>query len=180
MEWGKNMEGVAELVTAFFSNDPYYPRPRLQDPRYQTFRAAYLAACPADQDALEISLAFLTGIEQVQAKRDAVSAGNIWFQLLRRYRWKSKLLFHLFFAYHCYTYFIRMIISVAFIINYTWSDYYTSRCPWHIIYYDSLQRLCIIPLIPPTLFARKHLPAALCLPHSNIYLLTRPGGLIYW
>jgi len=75
-EWEKNMGGISELVTAFMSNDPYYPRPRPQDPHYQTFRTAYLGACPAEQDALNIALAFLADIEREQVKRDAASAGH--------------------------------------------------------------------------------------------------------
>lgn len=74
-EWGKNMKGVSELVTAFMSNDPYYPRPRPQDPLYQTFRTAYLDACLAKQDLRDVALTFLAAIEHEQAKRDAPSAG---------------------------------------------------------------------------------------------------------
>ncbi|GJJ15145.1 hypothetical protein Clacol_009420 [Clathrus columnatus] len=75
-EWGKTMEGVDTLVSAFMTNDPYYPRPRPRDPQYEIFRSAYLAECPSEQQAHETSLAFLAGIEQEQAKRDTVAAGS--------------------------------------------------------------------------------------------------------
>ncbi|GJJ15143.1 hypothetical protein Clacol_009418 [Clathrus columnatus] len=66
-QWGKTLEGVDMLVTAFMTNEPYYPRPRPQDPQYQIFKTAY----PTDQAALDVALAFLTTIEHEQAQRDA-------------------------------------------------------------------------------------------------------------
>lgn len=71
MEWGKTKEGLSKLVSSFMVNDPYYPRPRTQDHNYQIFRDAYLAACPVDEDALDVARAFLVGIEKEQARRDS-------------------------------------------------------------------------------------------------------------
>jgi hypothetical protein len=39
------------LVDSFFVNDPYYPRPKPEDSLYQTFRKAYLQACPVQHRA---------------------------------------------------------------------------------------------------------------------------------
>ncbi|EIM82773.1 uncharacterized protein STEHIDRAFT_64298, partial [Stereum hirsutum FP-91666 SS1] len=66
-EWQSNVEG---LIDAFFSNDPYYPRPVTRDPLYQAFRTAYLAACPQEYE--DGAKAFLDGIEAEQLKRPSV------------------------------------------------------------------------------------------------------------
>lgn len=61
--WQSN---IRSLVDAFFSNDPYYPRPVPQDRLYQAFRAAYLVACPGEYETGAHT--FLNGIEAEQAK----------------------------------------------------------------------------------------------------------------
>lgn len=66
-EWQSNVQG---LVDAFFSNDPYYPRPVPHDNLYQAFRAAYLAACPQEHE--NGAQAFLDRIEAEQLKRSLV------------------------------------------------------------------------------------------------------------
>ena len=35
--WSRKKEEINQLVESFFTNDPYYPRPRPQDPLYQKF-----------------------------------------------------------------------------------------------------------------------------------------------
>ncbi|KAJ7205302.1 hypothetical protein GGX14DRAFT_368238 [Mycena pura] len=59
---------VEPLVDAFFSNDPYYPRPRHGNPLYTEFKDAYLTACP--DETRELAQAFIQTIEQKQAERD--------------------------------------------------------------------------------------------------------------
>ncbi|KAJ7270876.1 hypothetical protein C8J57DRAFT_1179872 [Mycena rebaudengoi] len=59
---------VEPLVDAFFSNDPYYPRPRNSNPLYTEFKNAYLTACPKETQGL--GQAFIQTIEQKQAERD--------------------------------------------------------------------------------------------------------------
>lgn len=65
--WQSNVQG---LIDAFFSNDPYYPRPVTRDHLYQAFRTAYLAACPQEYE--NGAEAFLDGIEAEQLKRSSV------------------------------------------------------------------------------------------------------------
>jgi len=61
------------LVDSFFSNDPYYPRPRSDNPLYQKFCLGYVAAHPqVSKDSAELSETFLCAIEAEQAKRDAL------------------------------------------------------------------------------------------------------------
>ncbi|KAJ7270873.1 hypothetical protein C8J57DRAFT_1716111 [Mycena rebaudengoi] len=59
---------VEPLVDAFFSNDPYYPRPRNSNPLYTEFKNAYLTACPNETRGL--AQAFIQTIEQKQAEMD--------------------------------------------------------------------------------------------------------------
>ena len=61
---------VSELVDAFFSNDPYYPRPVLQDALYIVFKQAYMGACLAEHRAG--AAAFLQAIEARQAANPAI------------------------------------------------------------------------------------------------------------
>lgn len=59
---------VADLVEAFFGNDPYYPRPGTGN-LYNEFKSAYLSECPVQ--AQGIDQAFIHAIEQGQAERNA-------------------------------------------------------------------------------------------------------------
>ncbi|KAJ7778718.1 hypothetical protein DFH07DRAFT_865453 [Mycena maculata] len=53
---------VTELADAFFTNDPYYPRPVRDDPLYVAFKHAYMQACP--EDFRSRASLFLEEIEQ--------------------------------------------------------------------------------------------------------------------
>jgi hypothetical protein len=68
------MEQIPILVQAFFSNDPYYPRPIPVNPLYTEFKSGYLNGFPAD--LIELALSFLTGIEAEQARRRSHSGGD--------------------------------------------------------------------------------------------------------
>ncbi|KAF9046826.1 hypothetical protein BDZ89DRAFT_1108647 [Hymenopellis radicata] len=70
--WPKTLERIDELVSAFFANDPYYPRPRPSDPLYVAFKEAYLAECT--DDVADIGQAFIAAIEAEQVGRDVRSA----------------------------------------------------------------------------------------------------------
>ena len=61
---------VSELADAFFSNDPYYPRPVLQDALYAVFKQTYMDACPAEHHAG--AAAFLQAIEARQAANPVI------------------------------------------------------------------------------------------------------------
>ncbi|KAL4250540.1 hypothetical protein ABKN59_002310 [Abortiporus biennis] len=65
-KWSKTVEGVDELVSAFFTNDPYYPRPRPNEPLYEAFKSAYMGEYRSDMRGE----AFITAIEAEQANRD--------------------------------------------------------------------------------------------------------------
>lgn len=67
--WDKRLESIDQLVSAFFANDPYYPRPRTSDTLYNHFKSAYLDDCGGVSEALAI--AFFGAIESTQAERDA-------------------------------------------------------------------------------------------------------------
>jgi hypothetical protein len=47
----KDSGDVSELVEAFFSNDPYYPRPVTNDTLYNIFRQSYMTSCPRERRA---------------------------------------------------------------------------------------------------------------------------------
>lgn len=66
---------VAQLVHAFFANDPYYPRPRAGSQLYADFKTAYLAECVNEAQGLD--QAFIQAIEQKQAERDSDQGTNI-------------------------------------------------------------------------------------------------------
>ncbi|KAK2462901.1 hypothetical protein APHAL10511_005099 [Amanita phalloides] len=66
-EWNRTMEQIPILVQAFFSNDPYYPRPIPDNPLYAEFKSGYLDGYPAD--LVELALSFFTAIEAEQAQR---------------------------------------------------------------------------------------------------------------
>ncbi|RPD62716.1 hypothetical protein L226DRAFT_324399 [Lentinus tigrinus ALCF2SS1-7] len=67
-KWSKCVEDVVDLVQPFFVNDPYYPRPRPNDPLYQAFRSGYLEQYGTHTRS--IGIAFLDAIEREQASRD--------------------------------------------------------------------------------------------------------------
>ncbi|KAF8223692.1 hypothetical protein L208DRAFT_1445244 [Tricholoma matsutake] len=70
--WSRDQDKIHQLIEAFFTNDPYYPRPRLNDQLYQMFCIGYMEAYPKEvKEAVELAAAFLRGIEAEQAKRDA-------------------------------------------------------------------------------------------------------------
>ena len=72
--WSRKREEVNQLVQSFFINDPYYPRPRPQDPLYQKFCRGYTDAYPKEsEEAVELAATFLRAIEVEQATRDSVS-----------------------------------------------------------------------------------------------------------
>lgn len=70
--WDKTEEGIPGLVQAFFSNDPYYPRPRQTDNLYMVFKEAYLQEYP--EESIILGRQFIVLIEEEQARRDAVKA----------------------------------------------------------------------------------------------------------
>ncbi|KAF8903877.1 hypothetical protein CPB84DRAFT_1773605 [Gymnopilus junonius] len=63
----KSSGDVAELADAFFSNDPYYPRPAQNAPLYIAFKEMYLSSCPSELRAR--ATLFLQTIEARQAAR---------------------------------------------------------------------------------------------------------------
>lgn len=69
-KWGKAIEGIPTLVHAFFQSDPYYPRPRKQDPIYSAFKEGYRSYYPGTNDCLMIADTFLAAIEGEQSMRD--------------------------------------------------------------------------------------------------------------
>ncbi|KIM47499.1 hypothetical protein M413DRAFT_6825 [Hebeloma cylindrosporum] len=70
--WSREKNEIHLLVEAFFINDPYYPRPRPEDARYQKFCLDYLEAYPKEsKEATELAQSFLHAIETEQAKRDS-------------------------------------------------------------------------------------------------------------
>ncbi|KAF8813473.1 hypothetical protein BYT27DRAFT_7230986, partial [Phlegmacium glaucopus] len=73
--WSREKDKIHQLIEAFFTNDPYYPRPRPNDQLYQMFCIGYIEAHPKDvKGAVELAEAFLHGIEAEQAKRDSPKA----------------------------------------------------------------------------------------------------------
>ncbi|KAH0585317.1 hypothetical protein H2248_008558 [Termitomyces sp. 'cryptogamus'] len=65
----KNNGNVSELVNAFFSNDPYYPRPVLTDSLYTNFKQMYMRSCPEEYRTR--GALFLQTIEARYAKQSA-------------------------------------------------------------------------------------------------------------
>ena len=65
--WDKRPETIDQLVSAFFANDPYYPRPRASDSLYSDFKAGYLGGRGRESEAL--AAAFFDAIELTQAQR---------------------------------------------------------------------------------------------------------------
>ncbi|THH28733.1 hypothetical protein EUX98_g5459 [Antrodiella citrinella] len=64
--WSKGPD-VSTLVSAFFENDPYYPRPVPNNQLYVSFKAGYLEAC--DPSDMTLAATFLQAIENEQATR---------------------------------------------------------------------------------------------------------------
>ncbi|CAA7267110.1 unnamed protein product [Cyclocybe aegerita] len=60
-KWTKQDSDIETLTSAFFSNDPYYPRPRSSDALYATFKTGYLSAFSGD--LVPWGNAFLAAIE---------------------------------------------------------------------------------------------------------------------
>ena len=52
---------IPALVNAFFSNDPYYPRPFASDPLYMAFKRGYMLAYG---DNCDHGLSFLKAVEE--------------------------------------------------------------------------------------------------------------------
>lgn len=67
--WDRRTESVPSLAQAFFCNDPYYPRPRPQEPLHKEFKEAYKQ--PFDTNYQYLADTFLHEIEAVQADREA-------------------------------------------------------------------------------------------------------------
>ncbi|KAI0329470.1 hypothetical protein GY45DRAFT_1324905 [Cubamyces sp. BRFM 1775] len=63
--FNKSHDDVTSLVEAFFSNDPYYPRPIPGDQLYERFKQAYVRSCNLDH--LSSANLFLRAIEDHQA-----------------------------------------------------------------------------------------------------------------
>ncbi|KAF8329248.1 hypothetical protein F5887DRAFT_1005001 [Amanita rubescens] len=72
--WSRKKEDVHQLVESFFTNDPYYPRPRPEDPLYQKFCVGYMDAYPKNSDeAIQLAQDFLRTIEAEQGRRDSIT-----------------------------------------------------------------------------------------------------------
>ncbi|KAI0653716.1 hypothetical protein C8Q70DRAFT_927108 [Cubamyces menziesii] len=69
--FNKSHNDVTPLVEAFFSNDPYYPRPIPGDQLYQRFKQAYIRSCTLDH--LPGANFFLREIENYQATKTVTS-----------------------------------------------------------------------------------------------------------
>ncbi|EIW65102.1 uncharacterized protein TRAVEDRAFT_111798 [Trametes versicolor FP-101664 SS1] len=67
----KDRDDVALLADAFFSNDPYYPRPTPGDQLYEEFKRSYVGSCPAKH--LARAECFFGAIEDRQAANRAAT-----------------------------------------------------------------------------------------------------------
>jgi len=68
--WKRNPNEIQQLVEAFYTNDPYYPRPNSDDPLYKEFNNGYLSAHPKEsRGAIDVGEAFLRAIESEQRRR---------------------------------------------------------------------------------------------------------------
>ncbi|PIL29526.1 hypothetical protein GSI_08334 [Ganoderma sinense ZZ0214-1] len=65
----KHHGDVSQLADAFFSNDPYYPRPVQNDPIYGVFKDTYMSSCPSELRPR--ATLFLQTIEARQAAKSA-------------------------------------------------------------------------------------------------------------
>ena len=66
--FSKPSPDIPDLVSAFFSNDPYYPRPSASDPLYASFCSGYTTAC---KDYRALGLSFLSAIEDEALSRSS-------------------------------------------------------------------------------------------------------------
>jgi Zinc finger protein len=70
--WSRKKEDLHQLVESLFINDPYYPRPRPEDPLYQKFCVGYTDAYPKNSDdAVQLAQDFLCTIEAEHCRRDS-------------------------------------------------------------------------------------------------------------
>ncbi|CAA7271450.1 unnamed protein product [Cyclocybe aegerita] len=67
-KWTKEESDIEKLTSSFFSNDPYYPRPRPSDPLYIAFKTGYRLA--VSDHLSPLADAFFTEIEAEQLHRD--------------------------------------------------------------------------------------------------------------
>ena len=74
--WKRNPNEIQQLVEAFYTNDPYYPRPNPDDPLYKDFSNGYLSAHP--EESKDVGEAFLRAIENEQRRR--ISAHRVSIQ----------------------------------------------------------------------------------------------------
>ena len=76
--WKRNPNEIQQLVEAFYTNDPYYPRPNPGDPLYKEFSDGYLSAHPKEpRDAIVVGEAFLRAIENEQRRRISANQGSM-------------------------------------------------------------------------------------------------------
>jgi hypothetical protein len=66
--WNRVDGDITELVDAFFTNDPYYPRPNTSDPLYIEFKTGYLETCTTN--SVNLAHSFLFAIEAEQLRRN--------------------------------------------------------------------------------------------------------------
>ncbi|KAJ3505602.1 hypothetical protein NLJ89_g7331 [Agrocybe chaxingu] len=72
-KWTKEESDIEKLTSSFFSNDPYYPRPRPSDPLYIAFKTGYRLAVSVHLSPL--ADVFFTEIEAEQLRRDEKRGG---------------------------------------------------------------------------------------------------------
>jgi hypothetical protein len=61
---GGKANEIRQLAEAFYTNDPYYPRPNPDDPLYKEFSTGCLSAHPKEcRDAIDVGEGFLRAIE---------------------------------------------------------------------------------------------------------------------
>ena len=69
--FGKASGDIAELVDAFFANDPYYPRPEPSSVLYSNFKKGYMGSCSPESRTR--AALFLQAIEARYAEGSAVA-----------------------------------------------------------------------------------------------------------
>lgn len=72
-KWDQTQQSVNTLVDAHYSNDPYYPPARIDNPTYVHFKKGYLDAVPRVEPKLSIAKTFLLALEMYQATTDAAA-----------------------------------------------------------------------------------------------------------
>lgn len=76
--WTADPANLKPAVDAFFTNDPYFPRPRLDDALYLAFRDGYLDEIkPSNKQAWAAGGAFLAALEAEQQRRDSRRGGAV-------------------------------------------------------------------------------------------------------